>query len=218
MFKLKNQNRVDRDSIENNVSKVARRVKGLLLIGISVTAFSGLTACGGGDSSPAVSSGATTCTDIAGEPDMMGQITYTPSTVALGDPVTMHIPIDGETAFVGAQLTGLSGGNSTPTLVSGTGYVTVTPLGTQTIDVPMTIDAAGAAGSYVPVINVCTADLGACKQVDLSAGVAVSYAFSSLAAPLLRFKYFSGGAAIAPGPGNFGTNSCVATPVLTVTP
>jgi len=84
----------------------------------------------------------------------MGAITYTPSTVKVGDTVTMRIPVDAETAYVGAVLAGSTVVGSSGSIM----YVTVPSLGEQTIDVSMTIIPGSEAGSYAPVINLCTAD------------------------------------------------------------
>ena len=203
--------------------------KNTAYVSVMAVMLLGLSACGGGSTPAATtgggttSGGATACIDIPGEPDIMGQITYTLSTAKVGDTVTIRIPIDAETAYVGAELGGINSstvvGGSSPTLASGTGYVTVPSLGVQTIDVSMTIPLGSGPGSYAPVINLCTADLGACKEIGGSGGVAVNYAFNpiALSAPLQRFKYFSGGSKIDPSFGNLPVDSCVDTPVLTVT-
>lgn len=189
--------------------------------GVCVIAL-GLSALAGCSSSSA-GGGAITCTDVPGEPDIMGPITFTPTTASPGDTVTMHIPVDATTAFVGVELTGFSAssivGGSDPSLASGLGYVTIATLGAQTVDVPMTIPAGSGAGSYMPTINICSEDVNACKKITGSAGIAVNYASNPISdtAPLTRFKYFANTNEITPNIGNLPTDSCVARPVLTVT-
>jgi hypothetical protein len=233
MFNFINHNRIDCESIQLNNHKTGETIRNLLLIGISVLTLSGLTACGGGGgsttapiedttSSTTSSGGSTSCTDTVDEPDIMGPITYTPATATVGDTVIMHIPIDGITAYVGVELTGMSSttvvGTSVEKLNDYPGYTTVPSLGEQTIDISLTIDPISGAGNYSPTINLCTVDLNACKKLTGSGGVAVNYASSSISAsfPLQRYKYFEGGAEIPPSFDNLPVNSCVDTPVLSV--
>lgn len=224
MLDINKTSNPDRGIAINHHIKQTTTIKNMLRAGLGIAVLSILTACGSSSSStPSASVGAVSCTDIAGEPDIMGQITYTQATATAGDTVTMHIPVDADTVFVGAELAGIgsggipNGGHSEPTLASGTGYVTIASPGVaQTVDVPMTIATGSGAGSYVPVINLCTADLGSCTKIGGSPGVAVNYAFSSLAAPLFRFKYFASGSVISPSATNLPVNSCVDTYTLTV--
>ncbi len=221
----------DAKKSEENVSVINKKiaastVTGKVSVAVVLASMLSLAACGGGGSStPAPGTGSTgggttaaACTDIAGEPDIMGAITYTPATAKPGDTVIMHVPVDAETAAVTASLSGLSGGT-----VVGVGTApdtAVSTAGAQTVDVPVTISSVSGAGDYFVVINICSAGINACNKVGSAPGVAIDYASNPVIkdVPLTRFKYFANGAKIDPSASNLPTNSCVTQPILTVTP
>jgi hypothetical protein len=225
MDKLKNNTKFTSCSAGSNDSGIVERIRWLMLAGLSALVISTLSACGSSSSDTgSTGGGATSCNDLSGEPDIMGQITFTPATAQPGDTVIIHIPIDADTAFVGAELTGISAtgtivGGSTTTLSDLTGYVTVASLGVQTLDVSTTILPGSSAGSYIPTINVCSVDINACKHMTGSGGVAVNYASNPIFdnTPLSRFKYFESGSEITPSVSNLPVDSCVTRPTLTVT-
>ncbi len=187
-----------------------------------------LSACGSDSSSPAATDGSENCVNIAGEPDITGPINFTPTRAQPGDTVIMHVPVDSETSFIGAELmgydyaaTGLTGpivGNSVPTLVDGSGYITIAPLRAQIIDVPLFIPTGSGAGQYIPMIAICSGDVESCKQEEDSHGLAVNYTSVPVDGEtvLWRFKYFENGAKIEPEPDNMPTASCVARPTLVI--
>lgn len=211
-----------------NNKKAVSGLTGKVSAAVVLASLLSLTACGGGGSSaPATGGGATgggstACTDVSGEPDIMGQITFTPSTTTAGQTVMMNIPIDAETAYVGVTFlnaTSTAGGSS----VNGTGgvIVPVTSTGAQTLQVPVITSPTAPADSYFPSIVICSGELGACDSTDGSAGTAVTYATVPLSESgfLSRFKNFENGSVITPTVEQL-TNpsaSCVVKPVLTIT-
>ncbi len=202
-----------------NNKKIASDLTGKISAAVMLAGMISLTACsGGGSSAPATGGGTTACTDIAGEPDIMGAITYTPATAKPGDTVIMHVPVDAETASVTAVLTGFSGGTAVG--VGTAPDTTVASSAVQTVDIPVTVSPISAAGDYFIVINICSVGINACNKVPGAPGVAINYASNPVVkdVPLTRFKYFANGGKIDPSPSNLSSNSCVTQPILTVAP
>ncbi len=207
----------------NNKKIAVSGLTGKVSVAVVLASLLSLTACGGGgSSSPAAGGGLTACADIPGEPDILGQITFTPATTTAGQTVMMNIPIDAETAYVGVTLANASfsaGGASTNG--SGGVIVPVTSTGAQTLQVPVIISPSAPADSYFPSINICSGEIGACEGVSGSAGTAVTYATVPLPGfdSLSRFKNFENGNVITPTLAQITSPSasCVAKPVLIVT-
>ncbi len=221
----------DAKKSEENVSVINKKIAasgltGKVSVAVVLASMLSLAACGGGGSgTPATggsTGGPTACADIPGEPDILGQVTFTPSTTTAGQTVMMNIPIDAETVYVGVTLANASfsaGGASTNG--SGGVIVPVTSTGAQTLQVPVIISPLAPADSYFPSINICSGEIGACEGASSSAGTAITYTTVPLPGfdSLSRFKNFENGSAITPTPAQIASPSasCVAKPVLTVT-
>ena len=192
--------------------------------GSSTTKTGDSTTSSGGDSSTSGNggtssgSGSASCTDIAGEPDIMGAITYTPATAKPGDTVIMHVPVDAETAVITATLAGFSGGSVVGVATAPDTVVSTSKA--QTIDVSITIPTLSGAGDYYLTMNICSSGINACNKVTNSPGVAVNFASNPVVknVPLTQFKYFANGSEIKPSVTNLPVNSCVTQPILTVAP
>jgi hypothetical protein len=202
----------------------------------------GLAACGSsGSSTPATGGGSTgggstACTDIPGEPDIMGPITFTPATVKpsvtaslSGTPATatMNIPVDADTGYVGVVL---SNPTDYPTSVggydnsSGVDFFVVASQGVQTLHIPVIVNAVTTAtGDIYPQIVLCSNSIDTCKHVGGSGGVEVAYATIKKTTGFVftRFKTFANGTTTPPptiaqiaNP----TLACVAPQALAVAP
>lgn len=191
-----------------------------------------LTACGSdsGTSVPGIGSsggGSTACVDVSGEPDIMGAISFTPatadSTVSVTT-VTMHIPVDADTQYVGVVLNSpdfLTSGGAITTGVDG--FVAVATPGVQTLDIPVDVSSISpATGNIYPSITLCTTDINTCKQRAGFGGVAVSYATikTSSGFVLTRFKNFENDVIITPTVDQLINPplACVATQALAMAP
>lgn len=224
--------------------------KKIAYVSIMAVMLLGLSACGGGGSTPAATTGggttgggttgggttgggttggSTACTDIPGEPDIMGQITFTPSTFT-SDPsipptekiVMMNIPIDAETTYVGVTLSNATfGPGGVSTDGAGGSFVPATSTVAETLQVPVIMLSNTQPDSYFPSIVICSGERGACESTTGSTGTAVTYATVPLFDSdfLARFKNFENGSSITPTVADLAnpTASCVTKPVLTVT-
>jgi hypothetical protein len=223
MLKVKKYNSLKTACSEKYASNEIAKIRKLLLFGLSITALSVLTACGGGGSSSSSSGGGSSCSDISGEPDVLGAITFTPAAAHAGDTVMINIPVDAETAYVGVTLANASytGGGAS---INGSGgvIVTVPSPAVQTLQIPVTGSPLAPADSYFPSISLCSVEIGACEETDGSGGVAVTYA--SVPQPgfdnLSRFKFFANGSTITPTIDQIAhpADSCVAKPSLIIDP
>jgi len=175
-----------------------------------VSSLTALAGCGGGSDGGGGSPPA--CTDVAGEPDILGQIAFEPGTASPGDLVQLKIPVDAEVEFLTVNLSFDKdvniGGVSSPAT-----YAVATP-GVQTLSVPIQTNPAAGADSYTPTIQLCTHDTGTCESSPGAGGVGVSY-FMGIPGKdgvrdLTRARYFTNG-----GPENVaGSTSCVVEPEL----
>ena len=136
-----------------------------------------LAACGGGggsDSNP--SPGGNSCvptagSNVAGEPDITGAVTLTPSTVAKGATVASSIPIEAATRSVNAVLRTEVGGS-----IAGSANYTVTTVAAQTVSVPVATMASAPAGTYRALINLCSGyDPSADCSSTTATGTLISY-------------------------------------------
>ena len=146
-------------------------------IPVLMLALAGCGSGGGGDSDPGPGGGpggnscvATTSSNVAGEPDITGAVTLTPSTVARGATVTFSIPIDADTRSVNAILRTQLGGS----LAGGANY-TVATVAAQTVSVSVPTSASAPAGTYRALINLCSGyDPTDCSPT-ISTGTLISY-------------------------------------------
>ena len=228
------------DESKNGIKIISGALLASLLLlsacgGSSTTKTGDSTTSSGGDSSTSGNggtssgSGSASCTDIAGEPDIMGPISFTPGTVNSSnarETVMINIPVDADTEYVGVVLNSpdLSFNSSVGAITTGTdGIFTVPAPATQTLSIPVeVVSTAAASGNIYPQITLCTTDINTCKQVTGSAGVAVTYATTKQPSGfvLTRFKNFENGNPIIPTIDQIKnpTTACIATQALTVVP
>lgn len=237
---------VDAKKPEENVSVIDKKIAvsgltGKVSAAVVLASMLSLAACGGGggSSTPATGGGSTgggstACTDIPGEPDIMGPITFTPATVNSAVPlgtiteVIMHLPVDADTGYVGVLLVNNDPDISPRPLSVGAtvgvdGLVTIPSPGAQTLDIPVdVVPNPNETGNIYPSITLCTTDFNACKQTSGSGGVAVSYATikKSTGFVLTRFKNFANGNSIIPTVAQIAnpTFACIPSQALAIAP
>lgn len=101
----------------------------------------------------------------AGSPDITASPSFSAPSVTAGNTVTVSVPVDGDTQTVvvdfaasGDTATLDNAGLTDIILAGGT-------LGAQTVDVDVTVPLGTAAGSYYPVILLCSGDVLTCASV-----------------------------------------------------
>ncbi len=137
---------------------MTKRLRSETAIPVLLLMLAGCNHGGGGDSDPGPGGGpggnscvATASGNVAGEPDITGAVTLTPSTVARGATVTFSIPIDADTRSVNAVLRTQLGGS-----LAGNANYTVATVAAQTVSVSVPTSASAPAGTYRALINLCS--------------------------------------------------------------
>ncbi len=226
------------DESKNGIKIISGALLASLLLlsacgGSSTTKTGDSNTSSGGDSSTSGNggtssgSGSASCTDIAGEPDIMGPISFTPGTMNssnVRETVVINIPVDADTEYVGVLLNSPDFTTSSGAITAGTdGFFTVPSPAAQTLNIPVeVVSTAAASGNIYPQITLCTTDINTCKQVTGSAGVAVTYATTKQPSGfvLTRFKNFENGNPVIPTIDQVAnpTSACIATQALAVAP
>lgn len=97
-----------------------------------------------------------------GSPDITGSPTFSAAAVAAGGLVTVSVPVDAETQTVVVDFAE-SGTTSTMDSPGATDLGASAGVA-QTVDVDVTIKPGALAGTYYPVIMLCSSDLATCTS------------------------------------------------------
>lgn len=99
-------------------------------------------------------------TDNVGEPDILAQPKFSPTTVYAGDSVMVSVPIDHDTFYISAYFF-----NNDPQTASLAAFGAVTnELDQATIEYEMSVDANTPAGTYYPSFSLCM-EIDFCEPV-----------------------------------------------------
>ncbi len=215
---VKDTKKLKEDVSVGNKKIAASSITGKVSAGVVLASLLSLTACGGGGGSGASVPGtgstgggttATACTDIPGEPDILGQISFSSATGTAGDTVMLNLPVDAETQYVLVWLRnatlppggGFIGGQTNPLV-----YAVPSP-GVQTLSLPIEITST-VKTNYSADITLCTVDPAQCQSPNAGTTLGVATVYSDILG-LGVFTRFG-----LTGP--VQSQSCVNSPVFTV--